>query len=187
MEDLEKRKKLAIANSSRMFLYFNNFITEKQNEIIHEKIKRHQDKNKVKISCEQLNSVDYVYNDNPKCDFDCQFIVHGASYDWGDDYIFVEINGNASGRVYTLKEEEGVAYIEGLHVSEKERQKGIGKDLIDKLIDKCKEIGTKECMLWCDKSKWVYEWYQRLGFVYYADKQDQEGVVWMCKKINNKD
>lgn len=34
MSDLENRKKVAIANTCRMYLYYNDFITEKQNESI---------------------------------------------------------------------------------------------------------------------------------------------------------
>lgn len=66
MSDLENRKKLAQANLSRMFLYYNDFITEKQNESIREKINIFKECNDVHISTEQLNSVDYVYNDNAK-------------------------------------------------------------------------------------------------------------------------
>ena len=183
MIDFENRRKLAIANLSRMYLYYNDFITDKQNEKIHEKINNFKESNNVRISSNQLNSVDYVYNDNPKDDFDCQFIEHEASYDWGNDYNFIEIQGYAVGRVYTIKEEDGIAYIEGLHVSENERRQGIGYDMMSKLIDKCKEIGAKKIMLWCDKRSWVYKWHQRLGFKYDGDKEDQEGYVWMVKEL----
>ena len=112
-----------------------------------------------------------------------KFIEHDAKHDWGNDYSFMEIHGYAVGRVYTIKDEENSAYIEGLHVSKEERKKCIGTEMINKLINKCKEIGSKKCTLWCDKSKWVYDWYKRLGFRYDGDKEDQEGYVWMVKDI----
>lgn len=115
-------------------------------------------------------------------DFDNNIISHEASYDWGNDYSFMEIHGYAVGRVYTIKEEDN-AYIEGLHVSEEQRRNGMGSDMMSKLIDKCKEIGANKVTLWCDKSKWMYEWYQRLGFKYDGDKEDQEGYVWMVKNV----
>lgn len=185
MNNFENRKKLALANQSRMFLYYGNFITEAQNRDIHDKLNRFKSKNKIEISREQLNSVECIYNDNPKDDFDCKIIEHEANYEWGNDYTFLEIHGYASGRIYTLKDEEGVAYIEGLHVSEKERLKLLGTDMLNRLIDKCKEIGAKECFLWCDKHKWMYQWYQSIGFKYYEDKADQEGFVWMVKELSN--
>nr|DAE53330.1 MAG TPA: acetyltransferase domain containing protein [Bacteriophage sp.] len=110
-------------------------------------------------------------------------IHHNAIYDWGNDYSFMEIHGYAVGRVYTIKEEADVAYIEGLHVSEVVRRKGIGTEMINKLIDKCRETGSKKCNLWCDKNKWMYKWYQRLGFKYDGDKKDQDGFVWMVKEL----
>lgn len=183
MNDFEKRKKLAQANLSRMFLYYNDFITEKQNESIREKINIFKECNDVHISTEQLNSVDYVYNDNPIEDFEYIIVSHEASHDWGNCYNFMEIHGYAVGKVYTMKEEVGVAYIEGLHVTESERNKKYGTDMIKRLIYKCKEIGAKKCTLWCDKSKWVYDWYKRLGFRYDGEKEDQDGYVWMVKDI----
>lgn len=183
MEMLENRKKVAIANTCRMYLYYNDFITEKQNENIHKKVDVFQKKNKIKISMEQLSSVDYVYNDNATDYYDCNIICHEANLDWGNDYNFIEIHGYASGRVYTIKEEDGAAYIEGLHVSENKRGNGYGSDMMSKLIDKCKEIGAKKITLWCEKNKWMHLWYKRLGFNDDGDKEDQEGFVWMVKEL----
>lgn len=184
MSDLENRKKVAIANTCRMYLYYNDFITEKQNEQINKKTKRFQEKNKVSINMEQLSSVDYVYNDNAKDYYDCDIISHEASYDWGNDYSFIEIHGYAVGRVYTIKEEEDNAYIEGLHVSESQRRNGIGSDMMKKLIDKCNEIGVNKITLWCEKNKWMHLWYKRMGFKDDGDKEDQEGFVWMIKILD---
>ena len=110
-------------------------------------------------------------------------IYHMAKYDWGTQYCFIERNGYAVGRLYTYKGENGVAYIEGLHVSDEQRKKRYGTMMLMHLIDKCTEIGAKECILWCDKNGWVYEWYKRLGFMYVEDKRDQDGYVWMRKEL----
>lgn len=183
MSDFDKRKKLSIANSCRMFLYYGDFINSKQNDEIKNDIERYKRKENIEITNEQLSSVNFVYNDNAKEINDCQFIEHVANYWWGDDYHFMEIHGYAVGRVYTLKEEEGSAYIEGLHVSENERLKTIGSELLNKLIQKCIDLGAKECMLWCEIKSWVYDWYARLGFKYLEDKKDEEGYVWMVKSL----
>lgn len=68
MEDLEKRKTVASANLCRSYLYLGGFITEKQNYQIHDKIKKFIVKNKVYISREQLEAIDFAYNDNPNKD-----------------------------------------------------------------------------------------------------------------------
>lgn len=58
------RYMLAQMQYAREFLYYSNIITEKENENIHKKIMRYQDKHKIGISMQQLNSVYMEYNDN---------------------------------------------------------------------------------------------------------------------------
>lgn len=62
-----------------------------------------------------------------------RFIEHERHNRWGNDYIFMEENGKAVGRVYYYSDEPDIAYIEGLHVSENERLKTIGSELLNKL------------------------------------------------------
>lgn len=61
-KELQNRKTLAIANYCRSFLYYGNFISESENDKIHDRIKKFQDKNKISISEEQINSVDINYS-----------------------------------------------------------------------------------------------------------------------------
>lgn len=67
-DSIEKlyRQKLAIATFCRSYLYFYDFISDKENEKIHNKIKKWQDKNKIHITRAQLDNVDVIYNDNIK-------------------------------------------------------------------------------------------------------------------------
>lgn len=111
------------------------------------------------------------------------FIEHERHNRWGDDYIFMEENGKAVGRVYYYSDEPDIAYIEGLHVSEDERQKRIGSILLDKLVQKCIDSGARECMLWCYKDSWVLNWYICLGLEYCSEHQDEENAVWMIKNL----
>lgn len=115
-----------------------------------------------------------------------KFIEHERHNRWGNDYIFMEENGKAVGRVYVYHDDKDKAYIEGLHVSENERLKTIGSELLNKLIEKCKELGAKECMLWCYKDEWVFDWYQRLGFQFRcieAIEGDNDNIQWMSKRL----
>ena len=61
--ELQNRMTLAIASYCRSFLYYRNFITESENDKVHVRIKKFQDKNKINISEEQINSVDITYSD----------------------------------------------------------------------------------------------------------------------------
>lgn len=63
---MENRKKLAIANLCRAYLHIHGFITDSENRRIHNKIMKWQDENKVSISEAQLDSADFIYDDNAK-------------------------------------------------------------------------------------------------------------------------
>ena len=110
------------------------------------------------------------------------FIFHERNSRWGTDIIYMEKEGKAVGRLYMYNDDEETAYIEGLYVSIIDRMNGIGGSLLNILLSKCKQIGVKQCMLWCYKDEWVYEWYKRLGFEYYEDYKE-ENAVWLIKKL----
>lgn len=59
----EKRENLAKADFCRSFLHIQGFLSEQENEKVHNRIMKWQDKNKVAISEEQLQSVDISYED----------------------------------------------------------------------------------------------------------------------------
>lgn len=60
------RQRLAIISTARSILYLNNMITESENDRIHKKIAKFAEKNKIEISCAQIDSVDFTYDDNAK-------------------------------------------------------------------------------------------------------------------------
>lgn len=62
-KELQNRMTLAIASYCRSFLYYGNFISESENDKIHDRIKKFQDKNKININEEQINSVNISYSD----------------------------------------------------------------------------------------------------------------------------
>lgn len=61
-------KKLAIANLCRAYLHLNGFLSDSENDKVFNKIRKWQDKNKVKITNAQLDSTDFIYNDDAKDD-----------------------------------------------------------------------------------------------------------------------
>lgn len=63
---MEKRKLLAQMNFCRSLLYYFDMITDRENERIHKRILKWQEKNDVKISSSQMDSVDITYNDTPE-------------------------------------------------------------------------------------------------------------------------
>lgn len=65
---MENRRKLAIATFCRSYLKFHGFITLEESERIFSRILKWANKNKISISEEQLDSVDFVYDDNAKAE-----------------------------------------------------------------------------------------------------------------------
>ena len=63
---MKNRKKLARANLCRVYLHIHGFITDGENGRIHYKIMKWQKNNKVSISEAQLDSADFIYDDNAK-------------------------------------------------------------------------------------------------------------------------
>lgn len=63
---MEKRKLLAQMSFCRDLLYYFDMITDRENERIHKRILKWQEKNNVKISSSQMDSVDITYNDTPE-------------------------------------------------------------------------------------------------------------------------
>lgn len=60
------RRRLALMINARSILYFNNIITESENDRIHSKIMQFAEKNKIQISRAQIDSVNFTYDDNAK-------------------------------------------------------------------------------------------------------------------------
>lgn len=60
------RRRLALMINARSILYFNNMITESENDRIHSKIMQFAEKNKIQISRAQIDSVNFTYDDNAK-------------------------------------------------------------------------------------------------------------------------
>lgn len=60
------RENLAKADFCRSFLHIQGFLSDQENEKVHNRIMKWQDKNKVAISEEQLLSVDISYDDDAK-------------------------------------------------------------------------------------------------------------------------
>lgn len=66
MKAFADRMFLAVAVLCRRWLHLNGFITDMEDEMIHTRIKKWQDNTRTEITEEQLNSADFIYNDNIK-------------------------------------------------------------------------------------------------------------------------
>lgn len=53
-------------NFCREHLHIHGFLTETENDKVHKRIGKYQDRNRIKISYAQLMSVELTYDDNAK-------------------------------------------------------------------------------------------------------------------------
>lgn len=64
MKKEEMRENLAKSDFCRTYLHVQGFLTDAENEKVFRRIRKWQDKHKVRITEAQLLSVDMIYNDN---------------------------------------------------------------------------------------------------------------------------
>lgn len=60
------REELAIAVFCRTYLHIHGFLSNAENHKVHKRLGKYQDRNRVRISAAQLESVELKYDDNAK-------------------------------------------------------------------------------------------------------------------------
>lgn len=60
------REELAIAVFCRAYLHTHGFLSDAENDKIHKRIGKYQDRNRIRISAAQIESVGITYDDNAK-------------------------------------------------------------------------------------------------------------------------
>jgi hypothetical protein len=66
LNKMANKEKLAMLNFCRTFLYLNGIISQSQSEKIHTRILAFQDKERIEITQEELDSVEMIYNPSPQ-------------------------------------------------------------------------------------------------------------------------
>lgn len=73
--------------------------------------------------------------------------------------------------------------IQNLHVLPHARKNGVGNKLLEAAEANARGNGFDELYLFVDKDSWQKEWYERKGFEYHDDFEDDENVIWMVKSV----
>lgn len=58
---MKNKEEIAIAFYCRQYLYFNNLLSESENDKVHKRISKVQDKYEIAVTEEDLDSVEVVY------------------------------------------------------------------------------------------------------------------------------
>ena len=115
-----------------------------------------------------------------------KFIPHYVEDEQVESIFIMESQGRAICRIYWYKDDDSTVYLNDLHVDRSFRRKGIGTKLQDLREEIGYLMGAKTSCLSVDSRSWMYEWYIRKGYQYYADREDRKGFVWMQKLLKEK-
>lgn len=75
-------------------------------------------------------------------------------------------------------------YIGSLCVSERDRNKGHGTELITEAERIIKEYGRNDATLYVEKDQWLVDWYKRLGYEIVENTSGDDHYYTMGKKLN---
>ena len=111
------------------------------------------------------------------------YISNYSEGEVSDTIHIMTINGTAYCRIYWFRDDNTTVYLSELNVSDIERECGVGLTL-QVLREQIGIImGANKSCLWVDKTKWMYEWYKRRGYIEYTDHKTEKNAVWMKKDL----
>ena len=123
---------------------------------------------------EITDALKQVYKDN--------FICHYSITEWGGSVMVMEKSGRAFSRTYYFKNDPAI-FFEWLSVNEDCRGMGIASKLLDGHINIAK-LYSLESFLYVKKGTWVKKWYEKKGYRYHKDFEDDIAYAWMYLKIS---
>ncbi len=104
-----------------------------------------------------------------------ELVVFENEWWWGHSTTFITTDGKATVVLSVRKDSPEWGYISSFMVHDSVRRQGIGTALMKETEERARQKGLKYLYLQADKSKFVKEWYERLGFVDKGDAEDTEG------------
>ena len=101
------------------------------------------------------------------------------------------MSGKSYCRVYQYNDDKAVIYLDSLSVNFDERQKGIWKQLQELREEIGRNLGARIVCLEVKKDSWMFEWYERRGYVvsknfdfqFSEDEIENHENVWMEKSL----
>jgi len=97
--------------------------------------------------------------------------------------LMIEKCGKATVRIYWYKDNLVDGYIDTLDVQPEFQHQGLGNKLLSICEGIAKALDMKTIALYADKDTWVQSWYERKGYRFLKDKDDEKGTVWLEKVL----
>ncbi|MCI2145811.1 MAG: GNAT family N-acetyltransferase [Bacteroidales bacterium] len=111
------------------------------------------------------------------------FIPHFECESWGSSILIMRKDGKAFCRMYRYTDDPKTVYFSSLSVDESVRRRALGTKILKAAEEIAASSGAKALCLSADRTQWMHAWYQRSGFVDFADNRDAENSVWMQKAL----
>lgn len=105
--------------------------------------------------------------------------------EWGIVKRFSNEDNSIRFALYTYNDDNETIYLSNLFVNESLRKNGYGNRIIEWVFDYAKSRSFKTIILNVVKNSWMEKWYERKGFEYLEDCEDDEykGNVWLKKDL----
>lgn len=95
-----------------------------------------------------------------------KIVEHFNKWWWGSTFTLIADEGLGIVEVQLDDKYPSIAFVKGLSVFESERQKGLGKELLDQCVILALREQKQFLQLSVNKEKdWLVRWYKRLGFI----------------------
>ena len=95
-----------------------------------------------------------------------KIVEHFNKWWWGNTFTLIAGEGLGIVEVQLDDNYPSIAFVKGLSVLESERQKGLGKELLDQCVILALREQKQFLQLSVNKeNNWLVRWYKRLGFI----------------------
>jgi hypothetical protein len=95
----------------------------------------------------------------------------------------MESEGRSYARLDIFSDYPKVSKITDLSTNFDSRKRGFASKIISRCEEISREYEVYSICLWVEKHSWMYDWYSKLGYVEYADHNEEKGAVWMRKNL----
>ena len=99
---------------------------------------------------------------------------------WGIIYYYK--NTKCSFALYMYDDDKKSLYLSNVSVSDTERGKGIGNEILEFVYNQANKRDVDSLYLFVLENSWMHEWYKRKGFVDHSYTDDPR-YVWMVKEM----
>ena len=104
------------------------------------------------------------------------------SQDSKTETLTIKADGIAEASVFWYIDDSSTVYLANLLVNKDYRNKGLGKQLQEIREQIGKDLNANTSCLWVKKDSWMFEWYQRRGYLE-LKTHSRKGFVWMTKPL----